>query len=78
MSKFQYVYTTVKDDCKSDGFEYVGYGICVTDLLSHTCFTIHDISVRGEEIERLAKKCNELQLDPIHIEDVIEDFLFAI
>ena len=34
------------------------------------------VDLSGIEIDELVKRCNALKLDPVHIEDVIEDFLF--
>lgn len=45
------------------------YGITYGDIV------IEDISTEKEKIEKLVRLCNELDLDPIHIHDVVEDFL---
>lgn len=37
--------------------------------------TIHDISIRKDKIVKLINKCNDYNLVPIHIYDVIENFL---
>ncbi len=55
---------------------------------SHTVFGIDAVSEDGivqasiadafdsyEEAEKLARKCNELELSPMHLQDIIEDAL---
>lgn len=39
---------------------------------------IPDISANKSEVEKLVSLCNELQLDPIHLEDIVEDFLYTL
>ena len=36
---------------------------------------IPDLSTDQIAVEKLAYLCNELQLDPIHLDDVLDDFL---
>lgn len=36
---------------------------------------VKDISTDKHKIEKLVNLCNELELSPIHLDDVIEDFL---
>jgi hypothetical protein len=40
-----------------------------------TNVSVEDISVNGEKVLALCKKCNEKQLDEIHFFSVIEDFI---
>ena len=75
MCSFQYVYTLVESVFEAEGHTYKGYGICVRNKETNEALTYHDVSVNKCEIERLAMLCNKLQLDPIHIEDVIDDLL---
>ena len=37
--------------------------------------TISDICEEPERIRELVRQCNEAQLDPLHLPEVIEDFL---
>ena len=78
MCCFPYLYTVIESECKVEGYEYTGYGICVRNAETGESTSFRDISVRREEVEELINRCNKLQLDPIHIEDVIEDFIFAV
>lgn len=36
---------------------------------------IADLSLSGSSVERLAEQCNRLELSPLHLRDVVEDFL---
>lgn len=54
------------------------YGIALTETAdgsTNIIQTVADISPIQGEIDHLVKMCNELRLDPIHLGDVIEDFL---
>lgn len=37
--------------------------------------SVYRVCANFEEITRLADLCNRLELDPIHLTDVVEDFL---
>ena len=78
MCYFPYVYTVIQSDCQIDGYKYTGYGICVKNMSTGESRSFSDISVSRKDIEELSDRCNRLQLDPIHIEDVIDDFLCAV
>lgn len=57
-----------------NGKEYVAYGIKVYDgaeLIS----IVSDISVNYEKVEEFCNRMNECELDPIHLPNVVEDFL---
>ncbi|MBQ7128906.1 MAG: hypothetical protein IJO19_02845 [Clostridia bacterium] len=58
--------TVIEDE---EGKIWNTYGITFNDII------INDISTEKEKIEKLVSLCNELDLSPIHIYDVIEDFL---
>lgn len=36
---------------------------------------IADLSLSGSSVERLAEQCNRLELSPLHLRDIAEDFL---
>lgn len=55
--------------------EHKGYGISVNGSNTNAPLLFHDISTNQDDVVKLISLCNELQLDPIHIRDVIEDFL---
>lgn len=63
-------------DTYTDGTKRrTGYGIAVLDRESVTISTAHDLSPDESEVTELVKMCNRLKLSPIHLQDVIEDFL---
>ena len=78
MCYFPYVYTVTEGDYQVDGYKYRGYGICVKNRDTGDSRCIHDISVRRNEVEELIERCNRLQLDPVHVDDVIDDFLYVV
>jgi len=54
---------------------YVAYGLDVLDE-THTCIsTIRDITTDKAALAHLVELCNSLQLSPVHIHDVVEDFV---
>lgn len=54
--------------------EYVTYGIKVYDE-NGLINAVSDISVNYDDVKKLCNRLNECELDPIHLSDVIEDFL---
>lgn len=52
-----------------DGNSHLTYGISYEER------SFNDISTDKSKIERLVMLCNEQKLSPIHLKDVIEDFL---
>ena len=70
--KYRYLVLSqvLKDE---DGDEYTAYGITVMSG-ENAILSISDISTNCEDIRRLAEACTGNELDPIHINDIIEDF----
>ena len=58
--------STVSDE---DGINHKTYGITYQEK------EIFDISTNKEKIKNLIALCNEQKLSPIHLNDVIDDFL---
>ena len=52
-----------------DGVKHETYGISFDDK------NIYDISTEKDKVEKLIKLCNENDASPLHINDIIEDFL---
>ena len=52
-----------------DGKSIKTYGITCNDLI------IKDISIDKQKVETLIDLCNKNQVSPIHLEDIIDDFL---
>lgn len=60
---------------KDVGF-YSAYGIDVFDGISKSHVrSIPDISLEKEPLEKLIHLCNYLDLDIVHLDDIVEDFL---
>lgn len=53
---------------------YIGYGIKVVEN-GKEMLKISDVSTDKDAVKALAEKCNKGCLDPIHLFDVIEDYL---
>ena len=63
-------------DTYSDGTQRrTGYGIAALDRESVTISAAHDLSSNETEVAELVKMCNRLKLSPMHLQDVVEDFL---
>ena len=57
---------------------YVTYGIkTVSEETSFASISVSDVSLSKSELSILVLQCNELQLSPIHLSDVIDDFLIS-
>ena len=74
-----YQYMSVKE-IYIDG--HTSYGIAVLvhydDGSTAVLQTISDISDDPEQIRDLVRRCNENQLSPLHLPEVIEDFLLTL
>ena len=66
-----YIYETVRQP--QTGGEHT-YGIKVTSDGMLIAFT-PNVSTDRQAVQRLTNLCTKEQLDPIHLNDVIEDFL---
>ena len=63
----------VKDPTDSDEYGIaatVVYNGCTVVLTS-----VHRISGNLSAVTRLAKLCNQLEVSPIHLQDIVDDFL---
>ena len=73
-----YKYIVVQSEYKSGNKSLIEYGIALIEEYDET-FAILDVipnvSLDAAEIKNLVKLCNQAQLDPIHLKDVIDDFL---
>lgn len=55
---------------------YIAFGIKVFDSLNNEIFSVSDISLDHEFVQKLCADCNDSLLEPVHLCDVIEDYLF--
>ena len=53
--------------------EYIGYGIVCKG--ENGTYLLEDISCNAAEVLLLIDRCNSLSLSPIHLFDVVEDFI---
>ncbi len=73
-------YGLVEERYVLNGYVRTAYGIAVladadTDGTATVIASIHDITSDKQGLEALVHRCNDLDLSPIHLEDVVEDFL---
>ena len=78
MSKI--TYGTVEECYRIGNEERVSYGIVAcadAEELGSACVVaaVRDLSSDRDLVERTAKQCNQLGLDPIHLPDLAEDLL---
>ncbi len=59
--------------CENKTYESFGIAAYNADNLSQPVKVIKDVFLHEESALRLAELCNELELDIVHIDDVIED-----
>ena len=52
---------------------HVSFGIDVTDNNDQTILSISSVSTDRKKVVDLCELCTELQLDPIHLVDVLDD-----
>lgn len=64
------MYTLTEEQKILEEQEYTAYGIRYDDE-----YSINDVSEDKEAVKRLVADCNKYKLDPVHLRDVVEDFL---
>ena len=71
----RYVYEAIQQTLTTDELgTYVTYGIRASSEETQLAF-VSDVSTDESAVRHLAERCTEQQLDPVHLENVIEDFL---
>lgn len=76
MEPLQYI--LIENNYTVNGVKYTSYGIAIADVSDEYPIIIEsipDISHDKERICRLAELCNQMQLSPLHLANVVEDFL---
>lgn len=68
-------YICHKETYSMENNTYVGYGIAVQASDGSILSVMPDISVNESEVQDLIELCNSLVLDPIHLHDVVQDYL---
>lgn len=73
-------YGLIKETYKIEGDEMISYGIAVLENIKAENVvlildSVRNISTNRAKVENLIKRCNELKLSVIHLQDVIDDML---
>jgi len=71
-------YILIESSYWINGIRYSTYGIAQADLSEGYAVivkAIPDLSQDKERVQHLAKVCTELQLSPVHLTDIVNDFL---
>ena len=74
-------YIVVQNTYKNGNATRIGFGIAAIeeyDGVTTILESISDLSSNVRSIERLVDICNNLQLDLIHLRDVVNDFLATV
>lgn len=76
----RFTYGTVTEYYSFLDVSRISYGIAIYahedfDHISTVISSVHDISAEKDLIEELVFLCNFYQLDPVHLCDIIDDFL---
>lgn len=73
-----YHYVVVREDYLDDAHSRTAYGIAAVeecDGCPAVMQSVSDVCADFAPVQELVQCCNELQLDLIHLYDVVEDFL---
>ena len=65
-------YTLIQGLYSIEGKTHIGYGIGYTEDSS---LSFENLTLSPTVVAKLVKLCNELDLSPLHLKDVVEDFL---
>ena len=68
-------YSIFKENMSNEDGEYTSFGITIEDSNGDVIKSITDISTDEIVVRDLCERCNKGQLHPIHLYDVVEDFL---
>lgn len=68
--KREFMYKLTNKQVEIEGTTYTVYGISYDDE-----FYVEDISPDRTKVEGLVADCNKYSLDPVHLYDIIEDFI---
>ncbi len=73
-------YGLIEERYSANGHARTAYGIAIyadaeADGTATVIASVHDITSDVQALTDLVQRCNRVRLSPIHLEDVIEDFL---
>ncbi len=75
-----YTYTMTQSVCRTQTDRKTVYGIALStckNAIPGAQIRFPDLATDRRRVQTLVDLCNRLQLDPIHLKDVAEDFLFV-
>lgn len=76
-----YRYITVEDTFSDEQDTRIGYGIALVSGKADGASVLREIpDLSGDRklVDQLARACNKYKLDPIHLDDIVYDFLASI
>ena len=73
-------YGIIEEHYSANGHARTAYGIAVyadaeADGAATVIASVHDITSDAHSLAELVQRCNRASLSPLHLKDVIEDFL---
>ncbi len=68
-------YSIFKENMSNEDGKYTSFGITIEDSNGDVIKSITDISTDEIVVRDLCERCNKGQLHPIHLYDIVEDFL---
>lgn len=57
--------------------EYKATGIMVLDENENELIKMSDVSTNEDDVKKVVDLCNQEQVEPIHLYDILEDFLWS-
>ncbi len=69
-------YSMIRKTYTMENKEYIGYGIACQGETE--VFLLEDISCNADAVLLLIDRCNSFSLSPLHLSDVVEDFILEI
>lgn len=76
-----YQYLIICETYITPNFIQTGYGIAAAELHDdsfHIIYSISNIHSRLTHVKQLVDLCNRLELDPIHLSEVVDDLILNI
>ena len=74
----EFKYCVVKEKYLTETKEYVSFGIAAVEIydgIYHIITTVHNCCSNIDIASELVEKCNRLKLSPVHLNDIVMDFL---
>lgn len=80
MEDMRVTYGMIEENYISERESRRAYGIAVyadakNDSSAEMVAAVHDVTSDRKQMDELIEKCNRLSLSPVHLQEVIDDFL---